>query len=109
MVWEESSDREAGSAPTGCNGVGIPDLEGLTDQVIDKVDHRSTHINERQIVNEDGCSIPLDGVIVFMALVREIKSIGKARAAATFHRDAQSNLARLVLQNRSDALCRSFR
>src|SRR5688572_19371314 len=35
-----SGDREAGAAAAGGDGIGIADLEGLTDQVVDEVDLR---------------------------------------------------------------------
>ncbi len=59
----------------------------MTDQIVDKVDNRTTHINERQIVYQDGGTVPLDGVVVLVALIGQIESIGKTGTAATLHGD----------------------
>src|SRR4051812_29282824 len=53
------SDGEAGPAAAGRNRVRILDLEGLAHQIVNEVDHRATHVNERQLVDQHRRAIAL--------------------------------------------------
>src|SRR4051812_19594463 len=87
---------EAGAAAAGGDGVRVLDLEGLAHQVVDEVDHRAAHIDQRQIVDQDRGAILLDGDIVVVARVDQIELVGKAGAAAAFDGNAQRRLAGLA-------------
>src|SRR5262249_24822735 len=85
--------------------VGILDLEGLAHQVVDEVDDRTAHVDQRQLVDEYGRAVLLDGDVVVVAAVDEIELVGEAGATAAFDRDAQRRFACFLGDDRGDALC----
>ena len=97
------SDGEAGPAAAGCNGVRVPDLERLAHQIVDEIDHRAAHIDQRQIVDQHRRAVLLDGDVVVVAAVDQIELVGKAGAAAALDRNAQRDLAGLAGDDLRDA------
>ena len=97
-------DREAGAAAAGRDGVADSDLEGLAHQVVDEIDHRAAHIDERQIVDQNGRAVASRWRrSSSLRLADEVELVGEAGAAAAFDRDAQRRLARLAGEDRGDA------
>lgn len=93
------SDREARAAAAGGLGVGVFDLEGLSDQVVDEVDFRSLDIGLRYRIDQHHRAIALDGQIVLIAVRGQRKFVLKARATATIDGDPQGSLGRIGLQD----------
>src|SRR5690606_19819269 len=58
------SDRKAGAAAAGGDRVGVPDLEGLTDQVVDEIDDRAAHVDKRNLVDQHCGPVALDCRVV---------------------------------------------
>src|SRR5215470_7290445 len=67
------SDGEAGAAAARCDGVGVLDLEGLAHQVVDEIDDRAAHIDERQLVDEQCGAVLFDSDVVVIALADEVE------------------------------------
>ena len=103
----DKSDGKAGAAAAGGNRVRIPDLERLAHQVVDEVDHRAAHIDERQIVDQHGGAVLFDGDVVVVAAVDEVELVGEAGAAAAFDRNAQRRSCRA--RSRRSLRCASRR
>src|SRR5262245_57533104 len=98
-----ASHGETGAAAAGRDRVRILDLEGLAHQIVDEIDDGATQIDERQLVDQDGGAVLLDGDIVVVALADEIEFIGEARAAAALDGNAQGRLAGFLGDDRCDA------
>src|SRR5262245_43392542 len=90
------SDREAGAATARGGGVGIDDAEGGADQVVDKIDLRTRHVAERDLVDEDPRSCPLDDEIIGLRSLDQIELILEARAAAALDAHPQKRLVGLA-------------
>ena len=90
------SDREARPAAAGGGGVGIVDLEGGADQLVDIVDLRTVQEGQGGFVDHDFRAVTLDQLIVFAHIGIEGECVGEAGAAAAFHAHAQQRSRRLA-------------
>ena len=77
---------KAGAAAAGRDGVRVPDLEGLAHQVVDEVDHRAAHVDQRQIVDQHGRAVLLDGDVVVVAAHRPGRTCRRSRSSRRLRR-----------------------
>src|SRR6185312_969588 len=96
-------DREAGAAAAGGDGVRVPDLEALADQVVDIIDLGAAHEFEAERVDEDGGAVlGEDQVVVGRGFVHDLVFVLEAGAAAARHDDAEHRAGRLFGQHTAD-------
>lgn len=80
------------------------DLERLTNQVLDKIDFRAADEGERNRVDQDDRTVPLDDEIVGQARGVELERVLKSRATASRYAYSERRAARLRRQNPGDSL-----
>src|SRR5690242_9080630 len=90
--YRKDSDREAGSAAARGDGVRVPDLEGLADEVVDEVDLGAVHVDERHLVDQHARLALLEDEVIGLRIADEVELVGEAGATAAFDRNAQRRL-----------------
>src|SRR5580698_796052 len=97
--WPYRSDGETCSTAAGRAGVGIVDLEGRADQVVDIVEFGALQKIQRHRINQYYSAVAFDHEIVVVALVIQRKIILESRAAAPGHLQPQHHGCLLRLEN----------
>ncbi len=72
------------------------DPESCADDLFDKVDFRADQKWLARFVDGDPCPVALNYQVVCIGCAREAEAVGKARAAAANHLDAQHRAGRLA-------------
>ncbi|TWI93157.1 hypothetical protein JM93_00712 [Roseibium hamelinense] len=62
----------------------IVDLEGLADQIIDKIDLRTAHVFQGHGIDEDGDTVFLNGEVIVLAACHQVVFILQSGTAAAF-------------------------
>src|SRR5215468_11519904 len=83
-----ASQREAGAAAAGRCGLRIVDLERRADQIVHEIDLGSSHVIERDRIDQHSRAALLDRNVVLGTRTFGVESVLEARAAAAFDADA---------------------
>lgn len=83
-------------------------LEGLPDEIVDKVDLRTAHVRQRNRVDQHHRAVTLDNDVIVGARAIQIEAILEAGATASRNADAQSRAARFASKNPRYAPCRAL-
>lgn len=87
----------------------ILDAEGLSHEVIDKIDRRAVEILQRHLIDQHCCSVPFDRDVIGFAGTGYIECILETGAPATIDADPQHRSCRFLGDDRVDALGSAFR
>jgi hypothetical protein len=81
----------------------------LAEKIVDEIDLRACHIDQRQLIDQDGRIVLFDNDVVSFWAFDEIEFIGKTRTATAFDSDAKSALSGIRADDSSDSLGRGIR
>lgn len=100
------SNGETGAAAAGCNRVGVANLEGLANQVIDEVDFCAAHEFKAEGIDiNSGVVASKDDIVCTGFFADEVIFVLEARASATGDRDAQDRAGLFLGDDAPNALC----
>ena len=73
--------------------MGVFDLEGLADEVVDEIDDGPVHVLERHLVDQNGSAVTLDDDIVLGLALLHVEGILEPGATSAIDADLSSTLA----------------
>src|ERR1035437_5742025 len=84
--------RERRTAAAGARGVRVDEVESLAHQRLFIVQRHAVQVDERLGIDEDSHTIKFINAVALAGLGIELDGVGKSRASAAYHAQAQSAL-----------------